>query len=173
MKTVMRFVYTALAATVFASAAGAEPVCVVCSGPDQTYTCSVSDAAGGSVRASSMFCMQHIADEHNHASCAAVKTQSCEGQPKVYIANDVETAGIARQNEPGSPHQAETNEKAPTLVDVTKETVQQSGATVKKAGEKIGEAGQTVGEAIKSSGQAVGDAAKKTWRCIGSGLKEC
>ncbi len=172
MKSVLRGAISAC--VLFGSGAvSAEPVCIVCSGPDQTYACTVSDAAGAPVRASSMFCMRHIADEHNHASCAAVKAQNCEGQSKVYIADDVETAGIAPLIPPGQAEQTTEEEKPPTLIGVTKETVQQSGETVKKAGEKIGEAGQTVGEAIKNSGQAVGDAAKKTWRCIGSGLKEC
>ncbi len=120
-----------------------------------------------------MFCMRQIAEEHNHASCAAVKTQECQGQLKSYVADDVETAIVAPQNEPGQPQQTETSEKPPTLVDMTKDAVAQSGETVKKTGEKIGEAGQTVGEAIKDTGQAVGDVAKKTWRCLGSGLKEC
>lgn len=126
------------------------------------------------MRGSAMFCMRRIADEHNHASCAAVKTQNCTGKPAVYIADDVETAALATANARAEQEAARNEaEKPSTLLGVTKDAVQKSGETAQKAGETIGAAGQTVGEAIKNSGQAVGDAAKKTWRCIGSGLKEC
>jgi hypothetical protein len=166
----MKFCLGLAAAIAVSSAAVAEPVCVDCTSPDKIYRCYVMNAQGQPASLPDMFCLRRIADDHGHASCSAIRTQACEGEPKTYIADDANAPPFGR---PMAKRSNQAEEKPATLVGVTKDAVQSSGAAVKKTGEKIGEAGQAVGDAVKTTGQAVGNAAKKTWRCIGSGLKEC
>ncbi|MDX2265749.1 MAG: hypothetical protein NW215_12370 [Hyphomicrobiales bacterium] len=160
MKRVLRTLFAATAVFGAVAYAEAAPVCVACAGPDRTYACSVEDAAGGVSRGAGMFCMQRLAEDHGHASCAVLRNARCDGDPVSYRADALPPAAAPEVAPPADA------EKPPTLAGVAKDAVAKSGETVKKTGE-------TVGAALKNTGQAVGDAAKKTWRCIGSALTEC
>jgi hypothetical protein len=164
----------ALAAMRISHPALAQSVCVHCTGPDQDYVCNVSAEGFIPAKPIGLFCASKIAGEHSHESCAVQNTPTaCTG---------VEVSYVYRADSPGSlaaePQDVNAAPGEPaTLGEFTKDTVNASAKSVKKAGENIGEAASNAGSAtanaIKGAGNAIGDATKKTLKCLGSALNDC
>lgn len=189
-------------------ALGESGYCVSCSGPDQTYLCEVtSETVNPSDQAAKLFCVIQLAKIYGHSACS-VKSQSgaaCPGvrQTLSYTGQADEgfaggtRDGAAPQSAEGNPlppdappgaQEAEKPKEPGTLVDLTKQAVEQSGEQLKKAGKAVGDAtkktgsfvkentvkaGETVKEAAKSTGEVVSNAAKSAFKCVTSFFSDC
>lgn len=147
-----------IAASAVYSGSFAEPLCVVCTGPDQTYACELEGGDAAKTAGARLLCLREIADRHGHQSCSVSTMANCYG--KLEIVRDGDIADV--QLYP-APAQANASQLAPAA---PAEQGQSFSDTAKQTMHKTG-------EAIVGTGQAVGEAAKKTWACIGSGFKEC
>ncbi len=158
------------------AAAWAQTACVRCSGPEQVYRCDVSSDGAVTNQAVGFFCLSKIASEHTHGRCAVQRgAPVCEGLTVSYVYDEnfgaSDTVAVDR-----APNRTRNGEPA-TLGEFTKDSVEASAKSAKKAGENIGEAaskaGSVTSNAIKSAGSAIGTATKKTLRCLGSALNDC
>lgn len=157
--------------------------CVVCSGPDAQYRCSIEGTAEGpgSDPRAQLLCIRQLAEQGGHDSCSVARNAAypCPGTLKV-IAGPVDQvvppqAGTpppaARPSEAEQPTDA--GEPPKTMQDLAGKAVQSSKESLKQAGETISGAAEKTGEQIGNAGSAVGNAAKKTWNCLISLFKDC
>jgi hypothetical protein len=168
------------AGAVFAVALGqearAQEVCVQCDGPLATYRCQIADLDKvgqfrGRDRAIEYVCITELARQGRHDRCRVARDfgNVCLGDQRRLSwsarANDVEAKGApAPDGAQGSSENVESEKSGPprTLVEVARNTVEQSKKTAKSAGEKI-----------EKAGDAVGGAVKKTWNCLVSFFSVC
>ena len=58
--------------------------CVTCTNPNQTYVCRVTAGGAKPSDALKLYCVIRTAKEGNHASCSAVRSETCNGIEKIY-----------------------------------------------------------------------------------------
>jgi hypothetical protein len=178
---VRAFPAVALLAAAFPSARAAEPLCVTCSGPERVYACSVEgDASAASDIAIQLLCIQELAREGRHQSCAVRKSAgACPGEPRTlaYVAPDLgapvptefpveETATVSPPAASAEPAPEAPAGEPETLVDLAGEAAAGTGRQLRKAGEAVESAASKTGTTIKN-------AAKSTWSCLSSLFSDC
>ncbi len=174
----------ALLSTALAGAQAGE-ICVRCTGPEQTYRCSVlGPDAPAEQRRLGFFCASRIAKDENHTACAAVrKEKQCLGARRSYVYDAA--AGVpgplADERPEDRAHEAgpEPEREGPprTVVDLTRETARQTEESLEKAADRTVETSRTIGERVRDAAEgaagAVEDATRSTIRCIGSLFDDC
>ena len=184
-------VLTALVAGLASSGAAARELCVVCEGPDAVYRCEVEDVAPGRQESGAqLLCITTLARDGGHASCSVrrVAAASCEGEPRTIAlpaGPPVMAAPASGADERSAPLTGPASDLPPmaeeqakpgvpdTVEALAKETVESSGAGLKKAGEAVTGSAKAAGEQIGKAGDAVAGAAKKTWGCLTSLFTDC
>jgi hypothetical protein len=158
----------------------AAEICVRCLGPERAYRCRLDGTHDA--RRAGFICAARIAKEEAHDTCAVVRQQTgCTGDLRQYAddgGQDLDTgAPLAAASAPETvePEPAQTPTEGPpgTLVDLTRQSAKQTERALGEAAEKTGEAARSLGETVRDAGTAVGRAARKTIKCLGSGLQKC
>ncbi len=134
----------------FTGSAGADPICVVCAGPDATYQCSLADdkkLAGITVppKAIEAVCIKVLAKTGKHQSCqaiAAAKDTACDGAVRELSAKDYLAA------------------------------LSESDGSSKVEGLLPGAARVTT-EGLAKTGEVISGSAKSTWHCLASLFTDC
>lgn len=158
-----------LAAQAVAGSPSAGTVCVQCYGPEQVYRCEATDDLPIPQNAAGLFCVSRLASEYGHAGCGVRRNAAvCEGVQVSYPYQNHQEAPAA-----GGEAAVSGGTEPSTLEEFTKETVDASAESMKKAGESLGNAASTTADAIKGAGAAIGTATQKTLKCLGSALNDC
>ncbi len=168
-------------------AAGAEPnaICVQCTGPAQSYSCTVvGEDAPADRRRLGLYCAARIAEDEAHSTCAAVRREmQCEGVQRSYaydgMARVPGPSGDAGE-EPVQDAGAQAAEKdgpPETMVELSRETARQTGESLKRAADETAETTRGVGKQVRDAAvgaaEAVDRAARNTIKCIGSLFDDC
>ncbi len=168
-----------------ASRVPAGEICIRCTAPEQTYRCTVlGDAAPADHRRRAFYCASRIAQDEDHATCAAVRRETqCQGAPRSYVYDASTPLPAPLTDEPadGDATQAgrEVEKKGPpeTVVDLTRETARQTEESLEEAAEQTVETTRGLGERVRdAAGEAAGAvdrATRATIRCIGSLFDDC
>jgi hypothetical protein len=170
------------------AAAAFDELCVVCSGPQAVYRCTIADRErmpGGSKRvekAAAYLCVTELARSGGHQRCSIrtdINFGFCEGierrisveqalAPAPAASPTGPPAGAAPAQPVDAAKQAST-EPPRTLEEMARRTAAASGDQLKKAGD----AAQSTGNALQSAGKAVSDAMGKSWQCVTSLFQRC
>jgi hypothetical protein len=137
-----------------------------------------------------LLCIQQLAREGGHRSCAVRKASGeCLGEARelAYATPDL-GAPVPKEFpvEEGSalPEAAATPAPPPassaepdTLIELAGQTIDGTGKQLKKAGETIGDltsdAGEAIGGAASKTGSTIKNVAKSTWSCLTSLFSDC
>lgn len=180
--------------------AGAQPVCVVCTEPAQTYVCRVdTTSVAPDSKAMQLYCIVRTAKEGNHRACAVSRSAArCDGIEKIYsydgpaipaalesaAARALAPAGEAAP-EPAAPARDVAGNGPPeTVAEMTaraarasRERLRTTGETVttvtRRTGERVGSAAQGVGEAAQITGRVVGRTARTAFDCVRTLFRNC
>lgn len=161
--------------------ARAEPVCVVCSGPDAVYRCQAGNSAlkAGDARLG-LACITEIARRDGHQSCSVNRRlTNCEGPERtISLTSATPAAETLPAAAPAPPAPAKSEQEPPdTVAELAKRTAESSKQQLDKATDAVGDAakktGGVVSDVARKTGGAVGDMAKKSWRCLSSLFSEC
>jgi len=169
------------------SIAGAEPsaICVQCTGPAQSYGCTVEGAdAPADRRKLGLYCAARIAEEEAHSTCAAVRREmQCEGVQRSYVFDAtarVPGTSTDAERDPAQDSDAQAAEKdgpPETMVELSRETARQTGESLKRAADETAETTRGVGERVRDAAvgaaEAVDRATRNTIKCIGSLFDDC
>lgn len=172
-------VLAALCAALASAQAG--EICIRCTGPEQTYRCSVLGAdAPADQRRLGFFCASRIAQDEDHATCAAVrKEKQCQGAPRSYVYDATARVPGPLADERTEDQASEHEQDGPprTVVDLTRETARQTEESLEKAADRTVETTRTIGERVRDAAEgtagAVENATRATIRCIGSLFDDC
>jgi len=179
-----------LPATVFtalllwdAPVAQSDEICVRCTGPAQTYRCTVQgDDAPKDLRGRGFYCASRIAEDEHHASCAAVRREmQCQGEPRSYVFDAAKPLpGVLAHIEEPVQEEVRDKEKAgppETVEELTRETARRTGESLEKAADQTVKTTRGIGEqvrdAVAGAAGAVDRAARGTVKCIGSWFDDC
>ena len=176
-------VFAALCAALASAQAG--EICIRCTGPEQTYRCSVLGAdAPADQRRLGFYCASRVAQDEDHSTCAAVrKEKQCQGARRSYVYDA--TARVPgpladeRPEDQGREAERELEQDGPprTVVDLTRETARQTEESLEKAADQTVETTRTIGERVRDAAEgtagAVENATRATIRCIGSLFDDC
>jgi hypothetical protein len=168
-------------------AAWAEPsaICVQCTGPAQSYGCTVAGAdAPADRRRLGLYCAARIARDESHSTCAAVRREmQCKGVQRSYVYDgDARLPGTLTGAEPDPAQDpdaqaAEKDGPPETMVELSRETARQTGETLKRAADETAETTRGVGERVRDAAvgaaEAVDRATRNTIKCIGSLFDDC
>jgi hypothetical protein len=173
-------------ATVCTVRAAAGEVCVVCSGPDATYRCSVDQASNieryrGGERVLQLMCISELARTGGHTKCRVNRDASgvCVGEARTIGLTDLEAAlAQGRSAPPGAVEGHETAAPVPgdppkTVEELARRTTQASSEQLRKAGEVVTGSASSAATGLEKAGDAISGAVKKTWHCITSLFKQC
>lgn len=174
--------------SVCTGAAAAADVCVICSGPDAAYQCTVDQASKierfrGGDRLLQYMCITELAQAGGHTVCRVSRdpSGSCAGAARTIGPPDLEAA-LTRSSAGTPPGPVEDHEAAPepvragpprTVEELARRTTQASSAQLKKAGEVVTDSASSAGNQMERAGGAIGGAVKKTWLCFTSLFKQC
>ncbi|MFM1815907.1 MAG: hypothetical protein RLZ98_2602 [Pseudomonadota bacterium] len=154
------------------TAVSAQQVCVECSEPPASYSCTIEQsdkivAFRNSDRVIRYGCVQGLAKLGNHASCRAGQAVGpCPGQP-VQLSRS-QLLMIEPPVEAGpSPEAAQDSGTARSGPPRTMKELAQN--TLRDSKEGL----ESAGETVKKAGQAVGGAMQKTWNCLTSLFNKC
>jgi hypothetical protein len=190
MRTTVRAIAWCIPALA-AAPAGAQEICVLCTGPEATYRCAVAEAAGSmpsavlqrADRALKYLCAVELARQGHHEKCKARRQSaepcigptryvSLEGEPDVPPGAAGATPGEAAKA--GAEGQQAGSEGPPrTMLELARRTAGASEEQMKKAGDAVKGSASSAGEKLEQAGDAVGGAMKKSWRCLASFFKDC
>lgn len=178
--------------------AEAEPrqYCVSCTGPDQTYLCSVdTPGSNPSDKGLQLYCIIRTSKDGGHRSCAvgATPLSACVGPVKAYtfhapaIPEQVKEAVSRFRDRTGDSPTEESSQprkggEPETLIDLTNRAVGASKEGLKNTGQavggaasattgKVGQAARGVGKGVAKTAGKVGSATKKTGGAVGSAAK--
>ena len=175
-------------ASVCTARAAAADVCVVCSGPDATYRCTVDQL--GSIeryrngdRVLQFMCISELARAGGHTKCRVSRDPSsvCAGEARTIGLSDLEAAlANARANSPpdagsgpGAAPEPVQGGPPKTVEELARRTTEASSEQLKKAGEVVSGSASSAASRLEKAGDAVGGAVKNTWRCVTSFFKQC
>ncbi len=171
-----------------ANAQGRNVLCVYCQEPDKTYRCSVIGSGEINPKITRLYCIIKTAKEQGHASCRIrqEKDRLCLNSTEVtYLYEGPNIPGLTTRVDKGSEIQqleqknrlVKKKKEPGTLVEFTKQSLNQSGQTLKKAGQQtknvIGQTGKVikdgakgVGGVVKGAGDFLLGTTVKTVKCI-------
>lgn len=174
---------TALTVLLAASTATAQELCVTCSDPPATYRCGFPQSAVQTTAGLQLLCIREAATRGGHKSCSIERTRAtaCDG-PLVSV--DVPDNGaiapppaVPAQNQPEAPPPPpkleSTSQPPATVEEMAKATAEQSKKDWEAANAKVKETTDNAGQNIKKAGSAVGGAVKKSWDCVVSLFSSC
>jgi hypothetical protein len=155
-----------------ASAASAQEYCVICTGPDAKYRCSIggepSIAAGAS--RGQLLCITELARTGGHASCSVGRNSAepCDGQPRtVMFPPSTDPAAPVVEVQPDlPPAQAAPPPAAPVAPLAPAEAPPQQTPPPQPPP-------ATPPEEAQGSGNPLGNAMKKSWDCVSSLFSDC
>jgi hypothetical protein len=174
--------FAAMQCVLVASPAAAQEACIVCTGPEQTYLCSVEKSdkirkfAAAADKAIQFACIKEMAKIGGHQTCRARRDAAtssadlalCDGLPQTVLlgslleAAELETAAQIAVTPPAAkvvPQKLPPGSSPPdapkTVVEMARRANEQSAAQLRQAGEQVG----TVVE--------------KTWTCMTSLFQRC
>jgi hypothetical protein len=163
-----RMFFAAVVSVVSSVAALAQEVCVVCSGPDASYRCTVEKAEKigrfGNVgdKALQLVCAKELARQGGHDKCSARRdggADACTGAlTTLPLASLIEAA----QAPPPAPVIAAVPVDPAKAVDPKSEPPR-----------TVLELAQRTGETSKKQLKTVGTAAERTWTCLSSLFQQC
>ena len=172
-----------LVAVVGAVPVAAQEACIVCTGPEQAYLCSVEKSDKISKfavadKAIQYACIKEMARLGNHETCRVRRdadVTGCNGMPQTVLlgslleaAEQHEAAGNLKlkptqKAEPVKPPPGSSPPDAPkTMVELARRANEQSGEQIKQAGNQV-----------KNVGEQVGGAVQNTWNCVMSLFQRC
>ncbi len=158
--------------------AAAQQACVVCTGPDATYRCSIEKSADKLARfgaagdkALSLVCAKELAKQGGHEKCAARRNSdgaACEGSVRELPLASVIDAFIQSPPAPApaTPEQTAAVDPAPAVPVKAAPATEAPPRTVLELAERTG-------EQSKQQLKKVGTAAERTWECIASLFSRC
>lgn len=149
-----------------APAASAQEYCVICTGPDAKYRCSIggepSIAAGAS--RGQLLCITELARAGGHASCSVARNNAepCDGEPRtVMFPASTDPAAPVVEVQPDLPAaQAPPPAGAAAPIPPAEAPPQQQQPP-------------PPADTAQGSGNAVGNAMKKSWNCLSSLFSDC
>lgn len=186
-----------LAATATASRAD---ICVSCSQPEATYSCTIDGLPSQSDDARvKLYCITALAKSGGHSTCAVSRTVAgpCGGEARVLPAPDglalsapaappstptassptttTSRSATAPAPQPANAGQTtvEKSSESKTVEQAVKAGAEDAEKSIDKGSDAVGSAAQSAGTMLQSAGKAVGDAAQKTWTCLSSLFGEC
>lgn len=158
------------------SFAAAQEVCVVCSGPQATYRCTVEKSdrltrlGTFNDKAVQAVCTKELARQGGHSSCTARRDAGpCDGIVReLSLASIVDGAAEKLQPAAGAP-------SAPAAPAPPVAPPDNKAAEAPKEGppRTVEELAKRTSEQSKKNLQGVGDAAAKTWGCVASLFTKC
>jgi hypothetical protein len=168
-------------------ATGAEPICVVCSGPDATYRCELAAGSGDpailsqSDKLARYVCAVELAKQGGHEKCRARRRTSepCIGLSRSVSLNGQSAPPVVSEgqatNGDGTGGTAQDGSEGPpkTMLELAKRTAGASEEQIKKAQDAVKNSANSAGEKLERAGEAMGGAVKKSWNCLASLFKEC
>jgi hypothetical protein len=157
-------------ASVCMARALAAEVCVVCTGPDATYRCTVDQASKierlrSGDRALQYMCITALAKAGGHTKCRVSRDASgfCAGEARSIGLAELEAALGGAGPAPDGP---EGHEAAP------KPTQPGPPRTVEELARRTTQTSST-GAQLEKASEAIGGAMKKSWLCITSLFTQC
>jgi hypothetical protein len=181
-------VWGLVAASVWAVRAAAADVCVVCSGPDATYRCTVEQLASieryrNGDRVLQLMCISELAKAGGHTKCRVNRDPGgfCAGEARTIGLSGLESAlantrGISSPdgaNDPGAAPGPAQGGPPKTVEELARRTTEASSEQLKKAGEVVTGSASSAATRLEKAGGAIGGAVKNTWRCFASFFKQC
>jgi hypothetical protein len=175
-------------ASVGTAGAAAADVCVVCSGPDATYRCTVDQANDigryrSGDRVLQMLCISELARAGGHTKCRVSRdaTGFCAGEPRTIGLAGLEAAlAHGSADAPPAPVDGHQTPPAPaqggpprTVEELARRTTQASSEQLRKAGEVMSDSASSAASRLERAGDAIGRAAKKSWLCVTSLFNQC
>jgi hypothetical protein len=173
-----------LVAVAGASAVSAQEACIVCTGPEQAYLCSVEKSDKirkfpAADKAIHYACIKEMAKIGGHETCRVrrdVDLAYCNGLPQTVLLGSLLEAAeqqeatvkqnapqLVQKPEPAKPPPGSSPPDAPkTMVELARRANQQSAEQLKQAGNQV-----------KQAGEQVGGAVQKTWECMTSLFQRC
>lgn len=155
-------------------------ICVICTGPDATYSCVVEDGAAQPSPGARLACITTLARQGGHETCrvrTAGQTGACNGDQRRVDLTSPPLAAPPGAPLPGSDTPALVGPVAPPGAPanspprVDAEPGQpQNPKTVEELARQMG---RKSGQQIENAGASIGEAAKKTWGCVASFFKSC
>jgi hypothetical protein len=165
------------------SPAAAQEACIICTGPDQAYRCSVEKSdkirkLGAADKAIQYACVKEMAKIGGHDTCRVRRDADvgqCNGLPQTVLLDSLLEA--AEQQEAvvkqavGKPADKAVTKLPPgssppdapkTMVELARRANEQSAEQMKQAGNQVQHVGQQVGGAVQ-----------KTWTCVISLFQRC
>jgi hypothetical protein len=175
-----RFMF--LVAVAGAVPAKAQEACIICTGPDQAYLCSVEKSDrirkfAAADKAIQYACVKEMARTGNHETCRArrdVDLAVCNGLPQTVLLNSLLEAAEQQEAvnltlnptpkaEPVKPPPGSSPPDAPkTMVEMARRANEHSAEQMKQAGNQV-----------KNAGEQVGGAVQNTWNCVISLFQRC
>ena len=175
-------------AFVLFAVAGAVPVaaqesCIICTGPEQAYLCSVEKSDkirkfAAADKAIQYACIKEMARIGDHDTCRVRRDAdltACNGLPQTVVlgslleaAEQHEAAASLKwqptpKAEPVKPPPGSSPPDAPkTMVEMARRANEQSAEQMKQAGNQV-----------KNVGEQVGGAVQNTWNCVISLFQRC
>lgn len=177
MATLARVLAPWLVVGLLSSAALAQTVCVRCSEPEQSYSCSLAPMAAAGAprgRALQFRCVQEIARTYNHGRCRVKEADfgACSGQVHMVTGQPpaIPPAGAQPANktaEVGGDASKPTRQEEPaTVVELAKRAASDTQKELNRSAEKVS-------KTVAKAGKTVSKAAKSTWRCLSSFFSDC
>jgi hypothetical protein len=178
-------IFVSSACTVRAAAA---EVCVMCSGPEETYRCTIDQAAKierfrNSERVLQYLCIAELAKVGGHAKCRVSRDANdfCSGVVRTIRLTDLAAALPSSSDAPphltvdGPEAAPEPVEPGPpkTVEELARRTTQVSSQQWKKAGDAVTGTAKSAGTQLERAGDAIGGAVRKTWLCLTSLFNDC
>jgi hypothetical protein len=157
------------AATLSATAV-AQDICVICSEPSAVYRCQL-EAGAKAAPQNQLHCMQQLAKEGAHASCAVRRSLSgaaCDGTLRIVAAPAQSAPAIGETIAPKAPNPSSTPASAPnaeppaTVAEAARRAKAGTDAQFKQAQDQL-----------RTSTEKTGGALKRSWDCIASFFKRC
>jgi hypothetical protein len=158
--------------TLAGSTAEAQEACVLCTGPQATYRCTVekSDKLAGlgaiGEKALQHVCAKELARQGGHATCSARRDLSgaaCNGVPaEIPLASLLEGPATTAAAAPPAP--------VPTAPTQPAEAKTEPPRTVEELAKRASAKSK---QQLKEVGDSVGTAANRTWTCLSSLFQRC
>ena len=167
--TIMRAAAFAWAATLSATAL-AQDICVICSEPSAVYRCQL-EAGVKAAPQYQLHCMQQLAKEGAHASCAVRRNLSgadCDGTLRIVAAPTQAAPAVGEAIAPRPPTTSSAPASAPnaeppaTLAEAARRAKAGTDAQFKQAQDQL-----------RTSTEKTGGALKRSWDCVASFFKRC
>lgn len=150
--------------------ARAQDICVICSEPSAVYRCQL-DGGAKIGPPQQLFCMQQLAQQGAHASCAVrrgVSGSACDGPMRIVTAPPLPAAASGEaalprtSNTLSRPPTASTGDPPATVAEAARRAKAGTDAQFKKADEQW-----------RASTEKTGGALKRGWDCVASFFKRC